>query len=643
MPKVLVVDDAAIVREPITEALRASGYEVYAAASGREAMSLLQTQHPDMVLLDLHLPEVDGLRVLQSIRTNMATKSLPVVVLTQEEKRDFIVQAAKLGVQGYILKSKFSMRDMLSRVQRAVGAGVGAAEQSSASGNSPATTAPPASTNPQARAIDPSTKTVPGPSPAPHATAPTGPVSVNIRNTNQSAGSTQSQQAQTQEISIPHLLTRDKAIERAEKALAAKTVSGVVAQVIALTTSPAGDASQLAGLIGRDPVLSARVLQAANSAYYAAKRGVVSTVEDAVKQIGFTAVCNIASTIGILDAMPQASEDGFNSIRCLQHSLAVAQLCERFAMLAKEADQAKEKDKGLAGKAYLVGLCHDLAEILFHSQFSKEYQQVLELQQKTGRRRDELEREVLGLTQSDLMTIILRCLSLPDAVRQPIEALRTSSQDQGGRVQPGDLGRILQEANFYANGMFLAADTASGIAPLRRSECQALLGNADPPALDNEKFRSGVFSLTLLMARLSRNEEAELAKPLLPRSDAKVWLARDPAFSALCPIAAALAAAASVDVHERLPKAEEFSNYRGLVVVSAQQNTSNFAATDVQAIATKMAEPNRQILWITGKLDAAQPHDSTDSDASMSQDQSIITPEHWPISLHRIGQFVGKL
>jgi HD-like signal output (HDOD) protein len=468
-------------------------------------------------------------------------------------------------------------------------------------------------------------------------------VTVSVRDPNQSAGPSQSPQAQNQQPAIPQLLTRDKAIERAEKALAAKTLSGVVAQVIALTTSPAGDASQLAGLIGHDPVLSARVLQAANSAYYAAKRGVVSTVEDAVKQIGFTAVCNIASTIGILDAMPQASADGFNSIRCLQHSLAVAQLCERFALLAKEADKAKEKDKGLAGTAYLVGLCHDLGEILFHSQFSKEYQQVLELQQKTGRRRDELEREILGLTQSDLMTIILRCLSLPVAVRQPIEALRTSSQDQGGRVQPGDLSRILREANSYANGMLLAADTASSIAPLRRAECESLLGNADPPALDNEKFRSGVFSLTLLMARLSRDEEAELAKPLLPRSDAKVWLARDPAFSALCPIAAALATSASIDVHERLPKLEELSNYRGLVVVSAQQNTSNFAAADVQAIATKMVEPNRQILWITGKLDISQPHDSADGDASKSQDQSIMTPELWPIPLHRLGQFIGKL
>jgi HD-like signal output (HDOD) protein len=433
-----------------------------------------------------------------------------------------------------------------------------------------------------------------------------------------------------QNLSIPQLLTRDKATERAEKALAAKTLSGVVAQVIALTASPAGDAAQLAGLIGRDPVLSARVLQAANSAFYAAKRGVVSTVADAVKQIGFTAVCNIASTIGILDAMPPASGDGFNPVRCLQHSLAVAQLCERFAVLANEGDKAKEK--GVAGTAYLVGLCHDLGEILFHSQFGKEYQQVLELQQKTGRRRDELERAVLGLTQSDLMTIILRCLGLPGAVRH-----------QGGRVEPGDLSRILREANFYANGLLLAADTASGIAPLRRAECESLLRKADPPALDNEKFRTEVFSLTLLMARLSRNEEAELAKPLLPRRDAKIWLARDPAFSTLCPVAAALGAMASVDVHERLPKADELANYRGLVVVGAQQSTSNFAAADIQAAATKLPEPKRQVLWITEKLEPTRPNNSSDGVTSTSANQPIIAPARWPISLDRLNEFVGKL
>jgi HD-like signal output (HDOD) protein len=593
-------------------------------------MSLLQTQHPDMVLLDLHLPEVDGLRVLQSIRTNVATKSLPVVVLTQEEKRDYIVQAAKLGVQGYVLKSKFTMRDMLSRVQRAVGAG------SSPSGH--ADLSVDHNTNPAGPHVSV------GHTPVAHVPVPAEPVTVSVRPQSQLSSQTQPAPVPLdRNLPIPQLLTRDKAIERAEKALAAKTLSGVVAQVIVLTASPAGDASQLAGLIGRDPVLSARVLQAANSAFYAAKRGIVSTVEDAVKQIGFTAVCNIASTIGILDAMPPASGDGFNPVRCLQHSLAVAQLCERFVLLAKEADKTKEKDKGVAGTAYLVGLCHDLAEILFHSQFGKEYQQVLELQQKTGRRRDELERAILGLTQSDLMTIILRCLDLPATVRQPIEALRASPEDAAGRVERGDLSRILRKANFYANGLLLAADTVSVIAPLRRAECEALLGKGDPPTVDNDKFRTEVFSLTLLMARLSRSEEAELAKPLLPRYETKVWLARDPAFSSLCPIAAALGAMASVDVHERLPKPDELGNYRGLVVVSAQNNTSGFTAAEIQAAATKLTEPKRQVLWITGKLESTPPNKSPDDEQSIGGNQPLIAPVPWPISLDRLNEFVGKL
>jgi two-component system, chemotaxis family, chemotaxis protein CheY len=633
MPKVLVVDDAAIVREPITEALRASGYEVYAAANGREAISLLQAEHPDMVLLDLNLPEVDGLRVLQSIRTNIATKSLPVVVLTQEEKRDCIVQAAKLGVQGYILKSKFTLRDMLSRVQRAVG--------------DAAVTPTSSATGAQSRAADPNvTPACPAGRHAAAGQAPNlaAPVTASVPTSNQSnSQSHPSRPLVDENVPIPQLLPREKSIERAEKALAAKTLSGVVAQVIALTASPAGDALQLAGLIGRDPVLSARVLQAANSAYYAAKRGVVSTVADAVKQVGFTAVCNIASTIGILDAMPPATSDGFNPVRCLQHSLAVAQLCERFILMAKDGDKAAEKDKGLAGTAYLVGLCHDLGEILFHSQFAAEYQQVLDLQQKTGRRRDDLERAVLGLTQSDLMTIILRCLGLPAAVRQPIEALRSSSDEQTGRVERGDLSRILRMANVYANGLLLAADIASGIAPLRRAECEALLGNANPPALDNEKFRTEVFSLTLLMARLSRSEEAELAKPLLPRSDAKIWLAREPALSAFCPFAAALGAMASVDIHDRLPKADELANHRGLVVISAQQNTNNFTAADIQTAAAKLPEPNRQILWITGKLEPTPPNKSSDDVASTGSDSPAIAATRWPVSLDRLGEFVGKL
>src|SRR5439155_24087295 len=108
----------------------------------------------------------------------------------------------------------------------------------------------------------------------------------------------------------------------------------------------------LAPLIARDAMLSARVLQAANSAAYVSSRPVVSTIPDAVRQIGTATVRSIAAALGIFDVMPPTAPDGFNPIRCWQHSFAVAMLCKRLV--------PKEGGGGDAALVYLIGLCHDL-------------------------------------------------------------------------------------------------------------------------------------------------------------------------------------------------------------------------------------------------------------------------------------------
>lgn len=589
MAKVLVVDDTAIVREPISETLRAAGYAVVSASTGREAISLLKAEHPDVVLLDIHLPEIDGLRILEAIRVNPATKTLPVLVLTQEEKKEFILHAVRLGIQGYLLKSKFSMRDLLTRIQKLTTTnGNGAAHATNGAGAC---------------------------RPGANSAAPAPPSSSAIS------------------LPVPQLLKREDSIKRAEKAFEAKTLSGAVTQVIGLASSTDGDASQLATLIGRDPVLSARVLQAANSAFYAAKRGVVSTVADAVKQIGFSAVCNIASTIGLLDAMPPVGPDGFNPMRCWQHSLAVAQLCERLAAPFKEKDSA--------GTAYLVGLCHDLGEILFHSQFGKEFRQVVEMQQKTGRRREELERAMLGVTQSDLVKTMVRCLQLPDSVRHPIEALHAghTTQPTAAKTSRGDLTAILRFANLYANGILLAAGAGSRVAPIKQADYEAVLGGGEPFMLDAEKFRTEIFSLTLLMTRLTRSEEAELARPLVPRRDIKLWLARDPAFSAFCPVTTALTSVAKIELHNRLPHADELTDHAGLIVLADSPATGKFTAADVDAACSSLKDPARQLLWICASPQSAAPP------AEPAPPPPSVTPEPLtsPTPLEKLAEFVGKL
>jgi HD-like signal output (HDOD) protein len=75
---------------------------------------------------------------------------------------------------------------------------------------------------------------------------------------------------------LPRRLTREQCAQWARQAMHAKTLSGAIMQVMSTASSPHGDAAQLRSLISRDPVLSARVLQAANSAAYATGRGLIT-------------------------------------------------------------------------------------------------------------------------------------------------------------------------------------------------------------------------------------------------------------------------------------------------------------------------------------------------------------------------------
>jgi CheY-like chemotaxis protein len=116
MSLILLVDDAPIVREPIAAVLRAAGYEVECAASGTEALSKLQCRIPALMILDLSMPGMNGLLVLEVFRGTKSTRNIPVILLTGSADRKDILQASRLGVNNYLLKSAFTMSDLLSRV-----------------------------------------------------------------------------------------------------------------------------------------------------------------------------------------------------------------------------------------------------------------------------------------------------------------------------------------------------------------------------------------------------------------------------------------------------------------------------------------------------------------------------------------------
>jgi HD-like signal output (HDOD) protein len=393
-------------------------------------------------------------------------------------------------------------------------------------------------------------------------------------------------------------MARDEWRARAEAALVGKTLSGVVMEVVALAASPRGDVAQVAALVARDPVLSVRVLQVASSAAYGGRGGPTASVADAVKRVGCAAVRNAAAALGIFDAMPATAADGFNPIRCWQHAVAVAQLCERLVTPA---------DEKLGGVAFLVGLCHDLADVCFHTHFAAEYAGVLDAHAATGRPLPELELELMGVTREALLATILAKVGLPDSIRAPIAAFHEA--DRAGRVPVDRLARVLRLADRYATGLLLAPGGGARLSALTAAECKAAVGNEHPPCPDAVAFRNEILTLTGVLARLGPADLDALTRPAYPPAETRVWLARDATFSTFDPVAAALGALArTVSVQNRLPLApREWDGYDALVVSARGVGASGIGPAEAaKSLAHRPGGP-APCLWTSPRREEGAP------------------------------------
>ncbi len=110
---ILVVDDETTLRETLVDALEAEGFRVVSAADGREALARFRADRPDLVLLDVMLPELSGVEVCRIIR---AESSVPIVMLTAKDSELDKVVGLELGADDYVTKP-FSVRELSARIR----------------------------------------------------------------------------------------------------------------------------------------------------------------------------------------------------------------------------------------------------------------------------------------------------------------------------------------------------------------------------------------------------------------------------------------------------------------------------------------------------------------------------------------------
>ncbi|GAB0152014.1 MULTISPECIES: response regulator transcription factor [Marinobacterium] len=124
MPRVLVVDDEPNILLSLEFLMQQAGFEVTTAEDAEQAQVLISQQVPDLILLDISLPGMSGFDLLEQLRADEATRSLPVVMLTAHGREVEKEKGMALGASDYITKP-FSTRELVSRVQALLESGNG--------------------------------------------------------------------------------------------------------------------------------------------------------------------------------------------------------------------------------------------------------------------------------------------------------------------------------------------------------------------------------------------------------------------------------------------------------------------------------------------------------------------------------------
>ena len=114
---ILFVEDEPTLQKVAGEILRQEGFIVKSATDGEEAMRIIKTEKPDLVLLDLILPKKDGFEVLKEMKADTQTKDIPVIILTNLEGTQDVERALELGAMNYLVKANYELDDIVKRVK----------------------------------------------------------------------------------------------------------------------------------------------------------------------------------------------------------------------------------------------------------------------------------------------------------------------------------------------------------------------------------------------------------------------------------------------------------------------------------------------------------------------------------------------
>ncbi len=117
MKKILIIEDDKFLRELIARKLEREGYEASEAVDGEEGFKKIKAENPDLVLLDLILPGIDGFEVLSKMKEDISVAKIPVIILSNLGQKEDVDRGLKLGATDYLIKAHFTPGEIIEKVR----------------------------------------------------------------------------------------------------------------------------------------------------------------------------------------------------------------------------------------------------------------------------------------------------------------------------------------------------------------------------------------------------------------------------------------------------------------------------------------------------------------------------------------------
>lgn len=544
---ILVVDDQQVFRDSIVDVLKLRGYNVIDADSVPLALAAVAKSVPDLALVDICMPDYDGIEFLRMINFRSDRAKIPVILMTAQPKREYLEEAAKLGVRDFVVKSSFSVQELVLRIEMRL-----TPDEPAPILPAPPPPPPIAVRNPSSQEIPPARKA--SPSSVPSTVSAASPASGYSAGSSIGSISTMGPlNAYDPQEELANKRKRTASRVRLFRNIEAKALPGPVTEILELASSMTASLVQLETVVRRDPVLSARVLSLANSA---AHRGanLVGQLDEALRNVGIDSVVEMIAMIPLVERDALHGKHGRDLASIWWHCLATAVICDRLA------------PGHVRSGAYLAGLFHDLPLLFALQALGEEWADCRQKAIDEGTAPSEAVSEAFGMVPGQLAQEVYARYRIPESIAGPLRDYHNICLGRQPR-EAGELPRRVDAAHNLAVALGWGWSDLAEVRPLSQDEGRSWR-DIDRLALELPQIQDEIVKLGALagLPEPERSENEERA--LWGEVGIAYW--RDPRWRVPDPVEHVLSRAKRFDAYDSPESLLKIQGVRKVVAVEPE-------------------------------------------------------------------------